>query len=184
MSMLGVTCQLCLKRPATTHLTELDSENGQRQELHICSTCIQRLDLKLEAGPPPIAVILGMKSDDASSAKLKVNSKLSLPGMVRDEERCPQCGLAFAEFGSGKLFGCAHDYTAFSERIETLLRNYHGDVKHVGRRPGEARPQPADGVTTRRAQLDAALREAVASEQYEVAAKLRDELRNLERPVS
>jgi protein arginine kinase activator len=177
--MLDVTCQLCAKRPATTHLTELDPASGQRQELHLCATCITRLDLKLEAGPPPIAAILGMKSDEASNTKIQINLS---PGAAtvasKDEERCPECGLAFSEFGAGKLFGCAHDYTAFSDKVEVLLRTYHGAALHRGRRPAGGGDAGAEG-RARRAQLDAALREAVASEKYEDAAKLRDELRKL-----
>jgi protein arginine kinase activator len=182
--MLGVTCQLCSKRPATTHLTELDPDSGQRQELHICATCIQRLDLKLENGPPPIAVILGMKSDDASSAKIKISGHLNLTTVTKGEERCPHCGLAFSEFGSGKLFGCAHDYTAFGDKVDTLLRNYHGTTQHTGRRPGSEPETPQDAVTARRAKLDAALREAVVNENYENAAKLRDELKRLDEPAT
>ncbi len=188
LAMLGVTCQLCSKRPATTHLTELDPDSGQRQELHICATCIQRLDLKLENGPPPIAVILDMKSDDASSTKIKIASGLSMPSMVKNDERCPHCGLAFSEFGSGKLFGCAHDYSAFGDKVEALLRNYHGTTRHVGRRPGSEPDAPQDAAqnaaTVRRVSLDAALRQAVMNENYENAAKLRDELRQLDEPAS
>ena len=180
--MLGVTCQLCSKRPATSHLTELDPDTGQRQELHICATCIQRLDLKLENGPPSIAEILDMKSDDASSAKIKITSGLSMPAIVKNDERCPHCGLAFSEFGSGKLFGCAHDYAAFGDKVEALLRNYHGTTRHVGRRPGSEPDAPESAATVHRASLDAALRQAVMNENYENAAKLRDELRQLDEP--
>jgi protein arginine kinase activator len=183
LAMLGVTCQLCSKRPATSHLTELDPDSGQRQELHICATCIQRLDLKLENGPPPIAVILGMKPDDVSSAKIKVAGTLNLPTAGKGEDRCPHCGLAFSEFGSGKLFGCAHDYTAFGEKVDTLLRNYHGTTHHAGRRPGSEPVAPQDPVSARRVQLDAALRQAVVSENYENAARLRDELKRLDEPA-
>lgn len=182
--MLGVTCQLCSKRPATAHLTELDPYSGQRQELHICSTCIQRLDLKLESGPPPIAVILGMKPDDASSAKLKVIGNLSVPARLKNDTTCPHCGLAFSEFGSGKLFGCAHDYSTFGDKIETLLRNYHGTTRHIGRLPGSEPATPIDPIAARRARLDASLRDAVVSENYETAAALRDEIKSLDEPAA
>ena len=182
--MLGVTCQLCSKRPATSHLTELDPDSGQRQELHICATCIQRLDLKLENGPPSIAEILGMMPDDVSSAKIKIVGNLNIPSVTKGDDRCPHCGLAFTEFGSGKLFGCAHDYVAFGEKIETLLRNYHGTTRHVGRRPGSEPDVAQDALTVRRVRLDAALRDAVVNENYENAAKLRDELKQLDEPAS
>jgi protein arginine kinase activator len=192
--MLGVTCQLCSKRPATTHLTELDPFTGQRQELHICAHCIQRLNLKLENGPPPIAEILGMRPDDVSSAKIKVIPNVSSQTLAppKPETTCPHCGLAFTEFGSGKLFGCAHDYSAFGDKIAALLQNYHGSSHHVGRVPGSARAQDKaaqdntahdDAITNRRARLDAALRDAIVAENYENAAKIRDELKRLDQPA-
>jgi protein arginine kinase activator len=94
---------------------------------------------------------------------------------------CPHCGLTFADFESGKRFGCAHDYNAWEGPVATLLAGYHGADRHVGRRPGSA-PEGGDDRTVRRAHLDAALRSAVASEDYEQAARLRDELRQLEQP--
>jgi protein arginine kinase activator len=183
-TMLGVTCQICNKRPATAHLTELDPNSGQRQELHICSTCIQRLDLKLENGPPPIASILGMQPDDASSMKIKVIGNFSAPSRAKSDTVCPHCGLAFSEFGSGKLFGCAHDYATFGDKIEALLRNYHGTTRHIGRVPGSEPETPVDPITARRARLDASLRDAVVRENYEVAAALRDEIKNLDKPTA
>ncbi len=177
--MHSVTCQICGKRPATTHLTELDGESAAgRQELHLCATCIQRLDLKLESGPPAIATILSMKAEDVGGAK-----PLTLTATTEDgaDERCPHCGLSFGEFGSGKLFGCPHDYTAFSVQIDLLLGRYHGTTRHIGRGPRNA-PAAGDDLSSRRTLLDNALRAAVAGEHYEDAARLRDELRRLDRP--
>jgi protein arginine kinase activator len=181
--MLDVTCQLCAKRPASTHLTELEPGTGQRQELHLCAMCIQRLGLKLEAGPPPIATILDMKPEESSSAKIKINLNVNTVTVAAvEEERCPSCGLAYGEFGSGKLFGCSHDYVAFSDKVEGLLRNYHGVCTHKGRRPENAQLPAHMELAAQRNQLDVALRKAVAGEKFEDAARLRDELRRLEKP--
>jgi protein arginine kinase activator len=174
--MLGVICQICVKRPATTHLTELGPGSGQVQELHLCATCIQQLGLKLEAGPPSIASVLDRKDDGQAEAGPPAAGATA----AASEARCPVCGLTFGEFGSGKLFGCANDYTAFASQVEKLLRRYHGAVQHGGRQPGSHAPAPVDERQIRRTRLDAALREAVASEDYENAAKLRDELRRLD----
>jgi protein arginine kinase activator len=182
--MLDVTCQLCAKRPASTHLTELEPGTGQRQELHLCALCIQRLGLKLEAGPPPIATILDMKPEACASAKITINLNQAAGPAALEEERCPSCGLAFSEFGSGKLFGCTHDYTAFSEKVEGLLRNYHGVCVHKGRRPENAQMPAQMELVVQRTQLDTALRKAVAGEKFEDAARLRDELRRLDNPHS
>jgi protein arginine kinase activator len=174
--MQSIICQRCGKRPATTHLTEL-SPTGARDELHLCATCLQQLDLHLESGPPPIAGILH---------GLPLANKPSGPSGVVVHEAiadCPRCGMSFSDFESHKRFGCSHDYTVWEERLVGLLDGYHGTDRHVGRQPG-AVPMASDDLRQRHLRLDAALRSAVASEDFESAARLRDELRRLERPTT
>jgi protein arginine kinase activator len=183
--MLGIVCQICNKREASTHLTELDPNDGQRRELHLCSTCIEQLNLKLQAGPPPIADILKKKkpSDSKASGSLEVSLTPQAGSGAKDKESasdvaCANCGLTFAEFAVNNRFGCAQCYGDFGERIETMLARYHGSSVHLGRRPGARAPADDDRLA-RRARLDAELREAIAAEAYEKAARLRDEIRKL-----
>jgi len=175
-----IVCQLCSKNQATTHLTELTADGSGHRELHLCAGCIAANQLRLEAGPPPIAEILASKTASEIGDATEAAEAISDPSdeMAEAAPPCPQCGLTFAEFAANNRFGCAHDYSAFHTRIDTLLRRYHGSNQHIGRLP-VARIAAADGVSVRRAQLDAALREAVSSENYERAAQLRDELRRL-----
>lgn len=173
--MQSVICQRCSKRPATTHLTEV-ATSGARVELHLCATCIQQLGLHLEAGPPPIAAIL---AQPATSAPTTVSDP-DAP-TVPAQGDCPHCGLPFSDFESGKRFGCALDYTTWEGPVATLLTSYHGTDRHVGRRPGTGNGSSQER-SLRRAGLDAELRAAVASEDYAQAARLRDELRQLEQP--
>jgi protein arginine kinase activator len=162
--MQNVICQRCGKRPATTHLTEL-SPAGGRAELHLCTTCIQLMELRLEAGPPPIAAIIaGAAEEDAPSADGDPAAD------------CPCCGLTFGEFEQGKRFGCTQDYSAWEDRLLPLLAGYHGADRHVGRRPA-AGAADADAWQQQRARLDGDLRAAIAKEDYEAAARLRDALR-------
>jgi protein arginine kinase activator len=180
-------CQLCSKRAATTHLTEMD-QNGARRELHLCPQCIQSLELHLEAGPPPIATIIAHQGADPAAGAGATTAPPETGGPA-----CPQCGIAFGEYAGNNLFGCAHDYTAFAGRIDGMLKRYHGANTHVGRTPqrqGAARGDtPAAAAPTavaedvvqkdRRSTLEAALRRAVHDEAYEEAARLRDQLRRL-----
>lgn len=169
--MQNVTCQRCGKRPATTHLTEL-SPAGGRAELHLCATCIQLMELHLEAGPPLIAGIIAGASGPAVSEPAEESA-------IAD---CPSCGMSFADFGNAKRFGCAQDYCAWEDRLIPLLEGYHGADRHIGRRPGQ--PGPASEIPdAQRSQLDQALRTAIAREDYETAAQVRDEIRQHERSV-
>jgi protein arginine kinase activator len=193
-------CQLCSKRAATTHLTELD-QAGARRELHLCPQCIQSLDLRLEAGPPPIETIIAHQSADAATPAP------AAPAVEAGGPVCPHCGLEFSEYAGNNLFGCAHDYTAFAGKIDGMLKRYHGTAIHVGRGPLKLARTPADagdatspdapavnearrghGVNLlpkksddddKRAMLETALRRAVQDEAYEEAARLRDQLRRM-----
>lgn len=157
------------------HLTEVNPA-GDQVELHLCTTCIQQLGLQMEAGPPPIATILAQSVPGPGASAATAAGPI--PATPAD---CPRCGMSFADFEAGKRFGCAHDYSAWEEPIASMLAGYHGADRHVGRRPGggTGADQERD---LRRAGLDAALRSAVVSEDYEQAARLRDELRQLEQP--
>jgi len=180
--MIGILCQICAKRPATSHLTEMDAA-GQRRELHLCVTCIEQLDLKLESDPPPIAELLkkAAKSKPAPADDEDESGAEELEEVeeAETESTCSTCGLTFAEFAVNNRFGCARCYADFGAKVDTLLARYHGSALHVGRTPA-AKIGGADQIMVRRAQLDAALREAVANEAYEKAARLRDEIRKLD----
>jgi protein arginine kinase activator len=93
--------------------------------------------------------------------------------------RCPGCGATFADFRESGRLGCGDCYQAFEPSLRLLLRRYHGSTHHHGRRPearsGEAPAPGAALIASLREQLHA----AVASEDFERAAELRDRLREL-----
>lgn len=102
---------------------------------------------------------------------------------------CPGCKLTFAQFRHQGQMGCPACYAAFAELLTPLLARAHeGGTWHVGKKPARyrgAESAPAAGAapviaTTRRlSMLRASLAEAISNEQYELAARLRDELRAL-----
>jgi protein arginine kinase activator len=177
-------CQLCGKKEATIHLTELDPSGGPR-ELHICAACSQSLGMPLEDGPPAITTLLEKVSGEKPAAAATASAE------AEAEAPCPMCGLTFGEYSANNLFGCAHDYLSFAEQLEPVLSRYHGSIRHTGRHPlstPEPAPQamlPAAAAAppspeSERKQLETALKQAVARERYEDAARLRDRLRQLD----
>lgn len=177
---MGIVCQICSKRPATTHLTEIDQGDGERREVHLCPTCIENFELDLKSSPPPISEILNKKPTSSSSKGAVVTIDLTVSGDGADAtSTCSACGLTFAEFAVNNRFGCAKCYADFGDKIQTLLARYHGSAIHVGRLPQLA-SAGADEISRKRARLDASLRDAVAKEAYEKAAAIRDEIRKLD----
>jgi protein arginine kinase activator len=153
-------CQRCQKE-ASIHLTE--RIQGQRQELHLCPSCARKAGLALPEAPPNLAL-------DAVVQSLIVAHVGELVGELADLT-CPDCGLKFMEFRASGRLGCPQDYRVFAAGLLPLIQRYHGATRHVGK---VARRHEGAG---HRLRLRTRLREAIAREDYEEAARLRDRLR-------
>ena len=92
-------------------------------------------------------------------------------------DSCPACGLAYSEFKARGRLGCPNCYGAFAPVLVPLLEKVHGTASHTGKAPERV----ATTLETRRelAELEDELGGAVASEEYERAAELRDRIRQM-----
>ncbi len=160
---MNLKCDKCGK-PATVHMTEI--VNGEKIEKHLCEQCAVSEGVTIKANVPISQLledfILQSSSQDEYS-----------------ELRCDVCGMTFAEFRREGLLGCPHDYEVFESGLESLLkRAQQGAVQHVGKVPRHAGHDKKKQVAILR--LRGQLKDAVASEDYEAAAKLRDQIRDIE----
>lgn len=159
-------CQRCPK-PATLHLTEILGSK-QIEELHFCEECAQKHLYEPALG--------GQEQLPAPKPVDPVVENADLEALNRME--CPHCGITFKDFRSTGRLGCPHDYEEFKKELVPLLENIHGAVKHQGKSPRRKNPQT--GVTSHLGQLRKQLHGAVGREDYEQAAHLRDQIRQLE----
>jgi protein arginine kinase activator len=118
----------------------------------------------LPESPPNLAL-------DAVVQDLIVANVGELAGELA-EMVCPDCGIKYMEFRAGGRLGCPLDYWVFSKGLTPLLQRFHGATRHVGK---VARHR--DGAMDR-LRMRTQLREAIAREEYEEAARLRDLLRH------
>ncbi len=152
-------CQRC-SRQATLHITEI-LDDQSFEELHLCEECAQKY-LQPQTGSP--------KGPEAESEPDEL--------AVLNQRQCPQCGIKFAEFRSSGRLGCPHDYEAFRAELLPLLENIHGETRHIGKTP---RRQPrAQQIRAELLALRKQLQTAVSRENYEEAARIRDQIRRLE----
>lgn len=157
-------CDECRRRPAVVHITKI--LNNVRSEVHLCEQCAQGREELTEASfgfPKLIASLFDWGP--------------SVPG-VRRETQCEGCGLTQQDFRRLGQLGCPGCYERFAPQLGPLLRRLHGGAKHRGKIPG---PE-GKGIKIRREleSLRRHLEEAISKEEYEMAAKLRDEIRDLE----
>ena len=97
-------------------------------------------------------------------------------------QRCPVCGFTQADFKKTGRLGCSVCYVTFSEGLGSLLKAMHKGTEHVGKRPQRAARDIE--LDDRRRALTKDLEKAVAEENYESAAALRDQLKQLEHEKS
>ncbi len=141
------------------HITEID-EDGSYHELHLCPTCAKEYLQKIAHEDEPD------RADDEDKPLGKAAGK-----------ECPVCEYTFGMFRSTGRLGCPHDYDVFRDELLPLIENIHWGTRHVGKVPKHS---PQDVQTrTRILQLRKELEEAVSVEDYERAARLRDEIRIL-----
>jgi protein arginine kinase activator len=97
----------------------------------------------------------------------------------RSGDPCVRCGGSLQDFRESGRLGCPECYRSFEVPLRDLLRRLHGSTHHVGERYAE-RGAPAPETRVETADLREQLRLAVETENFELAAELRDRLRVME----
>lgn len=159
-------CMFC-KKTATVHLTDI--VNLKQREVHLCERCARERNLLPDPPGPQIDLKALM---NLLMPPIPAQSSAGLPQGT--EPSCPECGLTYAAFKAEGRLGCGHDYEAFRPVLEPLLERVHRAVVHAGKLPVAARR--AARIEDLRTQMKA----AVAIEDYEQAARLRDLIRQQE----
>jgi len=167
-------CSRCSK-PATLHITEL--QDGDVDALHLCESCAHEY-LNMAEPLKPLQVSEAAKSFAQKLAEVTSDEELD----QLDQLVCPNCGISFREFRSQGRLGCPHDYSAFENELMPLLENIHGETQHTGKTPRRA---PGGSKRQYRLiKLRSELKNAVEKEDYEDAARLRDQIQTTEETLN
>ena len=134
--------------------------NGKKAEYDLCEACANKMQLPDFSG-------------------FSLDPLWMTPKLFREQETgCPVCGLTLREFSKGGKFGCGACYQAFSRQVPSLLQGIHGHTRHTGKIPKRSGKKLR--VKTKLEELKAQMNQAVAEQNFELAAKLRDEIKGLE----
>jgi len=160
-------CSICKEKPATVFLTNISSDNIAKN-LDLCDECAKTKGIdNLNAFSLADAdVMLGL----GASQELDPSA-----GVV--EIKCPRCGFSQADFKKSGRLGCPECYVTFAEGLAGLLKTMHKGTRHVGKAP-EALRQSRDKMD-RLKLLQKKLNKAIDTEDFELAAQLRDEIKAL-----
>jgi protein arginine kinase activator len=174
-----MTCDICGKKKATVHLTEIVDE--QLSEMHLCEECARQKSAQMEQ-QFGLADLLAGLSDSSKPAATKEGEKSVL--------KCARCALPYEDFRKFGRLGCGECYSSFKEHLTGLLRKIHGSNKYLGKTPlryQESQSEPSvEGAVALLPSEDLAdlkqqLHSAIAAEDFEKAALIRDKIRNFEK---
>jgi protein arginine kinase activator len=159
-------CSVCKEKPATLFLSNISTE-GKKQDLDLCNACAKA------KGDDPLAFLV---SDADVMLGLGAAQEITqTTGGV--DLKCPRCGFSQADFKKSGRLGCPECYQVFAEGLAGLLKTMHKGTHHTGKTP-EALRQSRDNAE-RLKSLQKKLAKAVESEDFEQAAQLRDELKEI-----
>jgi protein arginine kinase activator len=156
-------CDVCKCNDATVFLTQI--VEGKMQKVNLCDSCSKEKGVQDPTGFALADLLLGIGAAE--------EIEKGAPA-----QKCIVCGFTQADFKKSGRLGCSACYNTFAEGLGSLLKAMHKGTEHVGKLPQRAHREIelADRMRT----LTQNLQKAVAEENYETAASLRDQIKQLE----
>ena len=167
-------CEECKQRPATVHLAQM--YNGKKVETHLCEVCAAQkgaymFDVASNFSIPNLLGSLFGSYNNLHDVKTQIQVGT-----------CPNCGMNLSDISNTGRLGCSQCYTAFERELEPTLRRVHGNSQHIGKVPARG----GEKVMVKK-EIDALkyqLQKAIAAEEYEKAAEIRDEIKKNEKRLN
>lgn len=156
-------CESCGKNEANVHFTKII--NGKKQELNICESCAK----EVEGLQTPFSfqnILSGIMEYMSPSVKIAESSQLI----------CKSCGTTYDDFKKNGLLGCSDCYKNFSPYINGVIKRVQGNTEHTGKIPKNKGKEILE--KKRLSKLKADLQLAIANEEYEKAAQIRDMIKS------
>jgi protein arginine kinase activator len=160
-----MVCDSCGERDAVVHLTQV--VDNEMTQVHLCEKCAADKGVETTVAAPktPLTALLQSVQQQMVSGST-------------DQARCGFCQATYKDFRASGRLGCARCYSAFEPQLRDLLQRVHGATRHTGRAYGPPAPEQLQRASTV-LELREQLRRAIELEQFEQAAKLRDQLKEV-----
>ncbi len=169
-SQAGRMCEECGQNEACYTVSVM--MNGNVTQRHLCADCMAKMNMNLAAGN--IKHLLGA----IMAAITGGGEEQAAPAIPPEQDvACERCGTLLSQFTQTGRLGCPDCYRVFREQLTPMLQQIHGRVQHAGRKPLDT--EAAQRRRSLYERLSRQLEQAVAAEDYESAAVLRDQLRRL-----
>jgi len=164
-------CEYCHNAEATIHLTQVI--DGVAKKLNLCQVCAHKNGIDLNSPISITDVLLGLGAQMVGNEAPPAKNEFDLS--------CSQCQMTRTEFKKRARLGCPGCYNAFMGELGALMQAMHHSRQHVGKIP--ARQGVEARIASKIAVLQKDIEAAIAKEEYEMAANLRDKIRELKEGV-
>ena len=143
------------------------------EEKHLCEDCAKEGD-KMDFG-------VQFTLNDLFGGLLGFDIEEESAKNTKKDKVCNRCGLSYRRILNTGKFGCPDCFVNFREEIKPLLRSIHGHDEHNGKIPTNT----DNRLSNRRKikELKERLDLSILEERYEDSAKIRDEIRELEKYI-
>ena len=155
-------CDLCKKNEAVLFIEDVKGDKITHQK--ICKECMIKMTQKVMPALLPLAPLL---------------NGLNIAGLTlsldKQTLKCPHCNRTLDEIEQTHTVGCENCYKAFKDFIDPIIFTSGYALPYKG-----SYPKPLQRFSDHRKRLSllkSQLRDAVDTEDFENAAKVRDELK-------
>ncbi len=164
-------CEECRNRKATVHMQKI--VKGKKEEIHLCEECARERDALNFENPLSIHSFL--------TGLLDINPKHQFQSHSTYSYQCSHCGFTYDKIRQVGRLGCSHCYEEFQDKLGPLIRKIQGNLQHTGKVP----KRTGESIALRRQlnNLKNELNEAIYKQEFENAAVLRDQIRDLENNI-
>lgn len=145
--------------------------NGVKEEYKVCDVCAKELGIIGSSG-----VMLNMNDFISDFVGKGIALKPAGRSLV-----CPTCGCTLSEFSKTSKFGCSSCYEIFKNYLPPLMKRLHGNAHHTGKFPEKA--ESINLKKNKLTELKKKMAKAVETEDFETAAALRDEIKELSKEI-
>lgn len=161
-------CENCNIREATIHKTKI--VNGVKEEIHLCEECAKKSELFSLENNFSIHNFLSSLLEGGLTPDITVTGD--------QDKKCPQCGSTYNDFKRSGRLGCNVCYSTFNNMLAPLIRRVQGNNTHTGKIPKKS----GSSIRMRKKirDLKLQLQQLVETEEFEEAARIRDEIKKLE----
>jgi protein arginine kinase activator len=166
--MGNMLCQNCQKSIANVHFTQVI--NGSKIELYLCENCAKEKGQINFSSPFNIS--------DFFSGFIGSGQRNPYVASAPQHASCEKCGMSYEEFLKRGKLGCSNCYELYSDKLGSILKRLHGNAEHHGKLPGRVAEEMKASSEIKK--LKELLNKAIQDEEYEEAAKIRDQIKGLE----